>query len=71
MEWISVDERLPSVGETVILFDNGVVQKTLFTLDAGDVSDFVTEYFWSFDDDEEGVDINDSQYWMPLPEPPK
>lgn len=71
--WISVDEELPAIGESVILFANGAVQRETFYLDAGDSSDYHIDYFWvnnHKDCTEESYDIVSGQKWMPLPEPP-
>jgi hypothetical protein len=71
MPWISVTEHLPSIGQRVILFGNGVVQEESYILDAADVSDYHTEYFWSREDLEEGVPVTDDQQWIPWPSMPK
>ncbi|MEW8048916.1 MAG: DUF551 domain-containing protein [Candidatus Thiodiazotropha sp.] len=71
-EWISVEDGLPAIGETVILFANGVVQKETFEFDAADTSDYApAEYFWRRDDLDECPGVQPGQKWIPLPEPPQ
>jgi hypothetical protein len=69
MEWISVKDRLPSIGEAVILF-NGVVQKETYFIEETDFGDYGVELFWTRDDLDCDVEIKDDQMWMPLPESP-
>ena len=69
--WVPTKLQLPAVGERVILFGNGVVQQEIYYLDAADKSDFYIEYFWARDELEEGVEVTDDQFWLPLPTPPK
>lgn len=69
--WVDVRDELPAIGQRVILFSNGVVQNEIFTLDAGDVSDYSPpEYFWSRDELEDCPLVEDGQKWMPLPKAP-
>ena len=71
--WISVKDKMPAIGQPIILFANGVVQKETHTLDAGDVSDYHVEYFWvnnHVDCSEESYEIKDNQMWQALPEKP-
>lgn len=69
--WINVDDMLPAIGQTVILFANGVVQKETYVFDAADVSDYSPlQYFWSRDDLEECPLVESGQFWMLLPGPP-
>jgi hypothetical protein len=69
--WISVDERLPSIGQIVDLCINGIVQNETYSLDEGDTSDYAPSvYFWSRDDIDEGIDIESGQYWKDRPLPP-
>lgn len=69
-EWISVKDRLPTLGEKVIICIDGVVQETIFTFDECD--DY---YFWALDDIDDDPDelpkLQLTDMWMPLPEPPK
>jgi hypothetical protein len=73
-DWIKCSERLPDLGQRVILQSNGVIQNYMPLFDQGD-SDFgMGDHFWDFEDindiDNPLVDFeNDS--WMPLPKPPK
>ena len=71
-EWISVDERLPTVEENengLVGIVNGYNGKIRFT-DAIILVDYCFEEkeWWSQD-----YDLTDCkvEYWMPLPEPPK
>ena len=69
-EWICVTEKLPDIGEPVLLYDNGVVQHSVFWLDAEDSAAVTLGYFWDGEGMEDGFPIQNSQYWMPLPDPP-
>ena len=71
MPWIDVEVQLPAIGQRVILFDNGVVQNDTYYLDAGDVSDYHTEYFWDREDMDEAVPIKKGQMWIAMPSKPK
>jgi len=70
-DWIKCSERLPDLGQRVILQSNGVIQNYMPLFDQGD-SDFgMGDHFWDFEDindiDNPLVDFeNDS--WMPRPE---
>jgi len=67
--WISVNDQLPAIGQSIILFANGVVQKETHFLDAADNSDCV-EYFWvnnHRDCTEDSFEINNDDMWQPLP----
>lgn len=70
-QWISVEDRLPAYGDSVLLVGNGVVQKVTYSLDgADDVPDWFEPYYF---DSDVGCSIpwNKPTHWMPLPEPPK
>ena len=72
MEWISVEDRLPAIGQRVVLFSNGVVQEEIYTFDSRNTSDYTPlEYFWGREDLENCPLINNNDCWMPLPKPPK
>ena len=66
--WISVDERLPNVGETVVILDRGVIG---IGRKANDDDDSL---MWldieSVDRDGDYNDTYDVTHWMPLPAPP-
>lgn len=64
MKWISVKERLPKVGEIVLLF-SGVLQNELYEFD-----EYEGKRYWCREELESAVFIKESDYWMPLPEPP-
>jgi hypothetical protein len=57
-EWISVNERLPAVGETVLIYYRYHDQQSIVT------ARFVNGGFIGFWD-------ADVTHWQPLPEPPK
>ena len=63
--WIKCSERMPKIGERVILFSNGMVQHYMPTYDCADTAEF-----WDFDgyagDDDPIVDFANDQ-WMPAP----
>ena len=71
-EWIKCSERLPDLGQRVILQSNGVIQNYMPLFDQGD-SDFgMGEHFWEFEDvnDIDNPLVNfEEDCWMPLPEP--
>lgn len=56
--WVSVKERLPAVGETVLIYYRHHDQQSIIT------ARFVNGGFIGFWD-------ADVTHWMPLPEPPK
>ncbi len=59
MEWISVKDRLPEIGEPVIIYYGRFVAEAM----RNDNGVFVVSC-----SDEEAEDVT---HWMPLPEPPK
>jgi len=65
-EWRCSKDRLPLIGQWVWLCLKGVVQREAFYLDQGDNG---LEY-WDRDDLDEGLTVNDDDYWMPLPTKP-
>ena len=65
MKWISVKERLPKVGERVLLF-SGVLQNELYEFDECE-----GKHYWYREELDSAIFIKDNDYWMPLPEPPK
>lgn len=69
--WISVDERLPNIGQIVDLCINGEVQRETFKFDYLDTfgcSDI--NFFWSKDEHGNGLIIESGQCWMDRPLPP-
>jgi Protein of unknown function (DUF551) len=60
--WISVEDRLPELGESVLIWD-GQCRRVGFYLKTGEYY-----YYWESTDDEYPLDIT---HWMPLPEPPE
>lgn len=69
-DWVSVDDEIPAIGEKVILFANGVVHQETFELDAADIGDFHTEYFWACECLDEFPKVESGQFWMRLPSKP-
>jgi hypothetical protein len=73
-EWIKCSERLPDLGQRVILKSRGVVQHYMPVFDQGDGDHGMGDYFWDFEDVNE-IDnplVNfEKDCWMLLPEPPK
>lgn len=72
--WISTDDGLPAIGQVVDLCINGTVQNETHILDACYSSDYrLVQYFWSREDDQDGIDIESDQFWKarPLPAAPK
>lgn len=65
MEWISVKDRLPSIGENVLVYDERFIDISI-----GYISDFLNyRKTWIVDC---GESVSDTvTHWMPLPEPPK
>lgn len=58
-EWISVEDRLPEHGESVLTYKNGIVDIQMYEKNRnGWISD---NWFWS---------MATVTHWMPLPEPP-
>ena len=58
-EWISVEDRLPEHGESVLTYKNGIVDIQMYEKNRnGWISD---NWFWS---------MATVPHWMPLPEPP-
>lgn len=65
LRWISVKDRLPKDGETVLVFDQ-IEKITAFTF----AKDSVYGKCW-YDDYEQGINLDWVSHWMPLPEAPK
>lgn len=72
-EWISVEDRLPEVGEEVFIYSpNG-----LHTMGVWDTATRTKHYWcidmcaaWGYDSYREKISSSDITHWMPLPEPP-
>lgn len=67
--WVDVDDTCPTIGQTVILFANGVVQKETYTLDMDD-NEYGARFFWHRDELAECPYVESGQKWMPLPTAP-
>ena len=66
-EWISVKERLPELGEEVLVYYHWITppEKASITRDSMHIHDRSMKPVW-------GKHRNDKvTHWMPLPEPPK
>ena len=67
--WVRCEDRLPAVGQRVILKSRGVVQHYMPTLDQGDNGFGGGELFWDFGDTDADcppVDFENDE-WMPAP----
>lgn len=58
-KWISVEERLPEEGVSVLIYGFGCVDIG-WVIDTGWRSEYINDY-----------DEGEITHWMPLPEPPK
>ena len=69
-EWIKCSERLPNLGQRVILKSRGVVQNYMPVFDQGDDDRGMGDHFWDFEDvnkiDNPLVDF-EKDCWMPKP----
>lgn len=71
-EWISVKDKIPNIGQKVILCLKGVVQEEIYAFDQSDSASGMSFLsYWSRDDIDECPIMLQSDLWMPLPEPPK
>jgi len=68
-EWTSVKDRLPMIGQTVILFANGVVQEEMYML--GTTGHAPLEYFWNRKGNAVCPLLSPGQMRALLPEPPE
>ena len=73
-DWIKCSDRLPNLGQRVILKSRGVVQNYMPVFDQGDDDRGMGDHFWDFEDvnkiDNPLVDF-EKDCWMPKPEQPK
>jgi hypothetical protein len=56
MDWISIDDRLPKLGDRVLIFTSQALEAVMYK----------NGYFNRF-----GHDIDYATHWMPLPKPPE
>ena len=70
-DWIKCSERLPNLGQRVILKSRGVVQNYMPVFDQGGDDRGMGDHFWDFEDindiDNPLVDF-EKDCWMPRPE---
>ena len=70
-EWIKCSDRLPNLGQRVILKSRGVVQNYMPVFDQGGDDRGMGDHFWDFEDindiDNPLVDF-EKDCWMPRPE---
>ena len=64
-EWISVEDRLPSKGDVVMVYREAGTIPGSFYIDTGAYGFYVDEVWGDRENDNWNV-----TYWMPLPEPP-
>ena len=64
MEWISVKDKLPEIGQEVLVIDTNM-NYHIANFNPGKT----THYYW--DCDEYGLRKQDVNYWIELPKPPK
>ena len=63
--WISVKDRLPQLGHSVLVaLPDG-------TCSTGSLHDYSEVNYWNIDHSGDLTEVEDSDYWMPLPELPK
>lgn len=68
MEWISVKDKLPDVGQNVFVCSkNGHVQEVAYSIGKWDDLLFWVDCLEEFD----SVSFDQFTHWMPLPQPPK
>jgi len=68
--WVSVDDEQPPLGEPVILFANGVVQKETYVLFSANPNDKGEARFWARQESEDRHPIESNQAWQRLPSKP-
>lgn len=62
-EWVSVEERLPQMGEQVLVYMNG--ERCILRLANDAQGEFWTDYEWG------DYHLREVSCWMSLPAPPK
>lgn len=71
MKWISVKDRLPTPGETVLTFPHFKVVPFGNSENEGLSYDWSDSDFWTFENDKVICVRPYPTYWMQLPPPPK
>lgn len=70
MEWISVDEKWPEYGQSILVVISGRTQTRVLFRDGSDCSkDWIEPV--NDDDSHNTICWEKVTHWMPLPEPPK
>ncbi len=65
MDWISVEDRLPEVGQRVLVYGISSQQPEIH------VGEFTGHSWFYFPEDASWSSLVDVTHWMPLPEAPK
>lgn len=68
-EWISVKERLPEDGESILMIVSGKPKDNITLIGVYAIGDYSDDEGWIVDEYPEWENPN-VIYWMPLPEPP-
>lgn len=70
MEWISVEDKWPEYGQSILVVISGRTQTRVFFRDGSDCSkDWIEPV--NDDDSHNTICWEKVTHWMPLPEPPK
>lgn len=67
-EWISVDDRLPEIGEVVLAYSN---ERAVFYIAEWFTVEGVIYFYCSTGPSTEDYMYRNPTHWMPIPKPPK
>ena len=70
VKWISVEEKLPGIGDLVLVIANGKPKENIELINAVLIASFWGDEGW-IADGFDGWDKLKATHWMPLPEPPR